>query len=99
MESEQEGPRDLAAMVVPQVGRLVATGDGWMPYRLVDDNGVSVEAVSAWFAELLALGRAEATVRSYGLDLLRWFPAPRGALTYPLLSREGLEVIIPGSNG
>jgi site-specific recombinase XerD len=60
-------------MVIPQVGRLVATGDPWMPYRLVDDNGASVQAVSAWFAELLALGRAEATLRSYGLDLLRWF--------------------------
>src|ERR1700746_1968303 len=65
--------RDLAGMVIPQVGRLVATGDGWMPYRLVDESGVSVEAVSAWFAELLASGRAVATLRSYGLDLLRWF--------------------------
>ena len=73
MEPEQETPRDLAAMVIGQLGRLVATNDRWMPYRLVDENGVSVEAVSAWFAELLASGRAEATVRSYGLDLLRWF--------------------------
>jgi integrase len=73
MEPEQETPRDLAAMVIPQVGRLVATDDPWMPYRLVDENGASVAAVSAWFAELLASGRAEATVRSYGLDLLRWF--------------------------
>jgi integrase len=73
MEPEQETPRDLAAMVIPQVGRLVATDDPWMPYRLVDGSGVPVEPVSAWFAELLASGRAEATLRSYGLDLLRWF--------------------------
>ncbi len=73
MEAKQETPRDLAAMVIAQVGRLVATDDVWMPYRLVDESGASVEAVSAWFAELLASGRAEATLRSYGLDLLRWF--------------------------
>ena len=73
MDVDQETPRDLVAMVIPQVGRLVATDDGWMPYQLVDEKGASVEPVSAWFAELLALGRAEATLRSYGLDLLRWF--------------------------
>jgi len=72
MNPEKETSRDLAAMVIPQVGRLAAADDVWMPYRLVDDSGVSVEAVSAWFAELLASGRAEATLRSYGLDLLRW---------------------------
>jgi hypothetical protein len=32
-----------------------------------------VGLVSAFFADLLAAGRAEATVRSYGMDLLRWF--------------------------
>ena len=30
-------------------------------------------AVRAYFQDLLAAGRAEATVRSYGMDLLRWF--------------------------
>lgn len=60
-------------MVVPQVGRLADTGDAWMPYRLLDAAGASVGAVSAWFAELQAAGRSTATVRSYGLDLLRWF--------------------------
>ena len=34
---EQEEPgRDLAGLVVPLAGRLVATGDRWEPYRLVD---------------------------------------------------------------
>ena len=32
-----------------------------------------VEPVMAFFRDLLAAGRAEATVRSYGMDLLRWF--------------------------
>jgi site-specific recombinase XerD len=60
-------------MVVAQVGRLVATGDRWAPFRLVDADGVAVEAVSAFFAELEAAGRSAATLRSYGMDLLRWF--------------------------
>ena len=65
--------RDLSVMVVTQVGRLVATGDRCEPYRLVDAEGVVVEAALVWFRELQAAGRSEATLRSYGMDLLRWF--------------------------
>jgi len=69
-----EGPsRDLAAMVVPQIGRLVETDDAYDPYLLVDGDGAVVEAVTAYFRDLQAAGRSAATMRSYGLDLLRWF--------------------------
>ena len=70
-DGDQE--RDLAALVVPRAGRLVATGNRYEPYRLVDGDGAVVDAATAYFRDLLAAGRAEATVRSYGLDLLRWF--------------------------
>jgi len=40
---------------------------------LVDVDGAPVEAVTAYFRDLQAAGRSEATVRSYGMDLLRWF--------------------------
>jgi integrase len=71
---EDDGPsRDLAALVVPRVGRLVATGDRYEPYRLIDPDGVAVDAAAIFFRDLLAAGRAELTVRSYGMDLLRWF--------------------------
>ena len=71
---EQEEPgRDLAGLVVPLAGRLVATGDRWEPYRLLDPGGASVAAAGAYFGHLQAAGRSELTVRSYGLDLLRWF--------------------------
>ena len=71
---EQEEPgRDLAGLVVPLAGRLVATGDRWEPYRLVDADGKAVGAAGAYFGHLQAAGRAEPTVRSYGMDLLRWF--------------------------
>jgi integrase len=59
-------------MVVPQVGRLAETGV-CDPYRLVDGAGVVVEAVTEYFRDLQAAGRSTATLRSYGLDLLRWF--------------------------
>src|SRR6266498_3553090 len=64
---------DLATMVVPPVGRLVATEDAWQPYRLLDPDGVAVEAVAAFLRDLQAAGRSPATLRSYGMDLLRWF--------------------------
>ena len=65
--------RDLAALVVPQAGRLVGTDDPWEPYRLVDADGAVVEPVAAYLRDLQAADRAAATARSYGLDLLRWF--------------------------
>ena len=68
-----EALRDLAALVVPQSGQLVETGDPWEPYRLLDPAGAVVEAVSAYLRDLQAAGRVEATARSYGHDLLRWF--------------------------
>ena len=63
--------------------RYRRTGDRYEPYRLVDADGAVVVAATAYFRDLLAAGRAEATVRSYGMDLLRWFRffwAARGAL-------------------
>jgi site-specific recombinase XerD len=65
--------RDLAQLVVPLVGALEETGDRWLPFRLTDPAGAPVVPVSAFFADLLAAGRSEATLRSYGMDLLRWF--------------------------
>jgi integrase len=71
---EQEEPGgDLAGLVVPLAGRLVATGDRWEPYRLVDAGGVSVAAAGAYVGHLQAAGRSELTIRSYGMDVLRWF--------------------------
>lgn len=68
-----EGPRSLGELVVPQVGSLVATPDVFAPYRLVDGQGVAVRPVAVFLAELAACGRPATTQRSYGMDLLRWF--------------------------
>ncbi|WP_232534946.1 site-specific integrase [Nocardia terpenica] len=65
--------RDLAGVRLPLIGSLVVTESKWEPYRLLDpvDDPVGPAAVS--FGDLLAAGRSAATVRSYGMDLLRWF--------------------------
>ena len=73
MTVDGETARDFARLDVPLAGALEETGDRWMPFRLTDLAGGVVEPVSAFFADLLAAGRSEATVRSYGMDLLRWF--------------------------
>jgi site-specific recombinase XerD len=65
--------RDLAVLAVPRSGRLVATGNRYEPYQLVGRDGTVLEAAAWFFRDLLAAGRAESTVRSYGMDLLRWF--------------------------
>src|SRR5512135_3063397 len=70
---DEEEPRDLAVLGVPAVGSVLATGSRWEPYRLIDIAGVRVEAVTAYFRDLQAAGRAAATGRSDGMDLLRWF--------------------------
>ena len=71
MVGSEERGRDLAGLVVPLAGRLVATGDRWEPYRLVGADGKAVGAAGAYFGHLQAAGRSELTVRSYGMDLLR----------------------------
>jgi site-specific recombinase XerD len=72
-DEQRSSPGDRATWLVPQAGRLVATGEEWEPYLLLDHCGVAVEAVSAFLRELQATGRSPATLRSYGMDLLRWF--------------------------
>jgi site-specific recombinase XerD len=73
MFEEAEVPRDLVNLVVAQRGGLVATGGRQEPFRLVDGDGLAVSAAAVFFCDLQAAGRPDSTIRSYGLDLLRWF--------------------------
>ena len=70
---EGDEPRDLAALVVPQAGRLEHAEDPWQPYRLCDPAGGVVAPVAAYLRELHARGRPETTLRAYAIALLRWF--------------------------
>ena len=73
MPDNTDDPADLSQLTVPQVGSLEATGDLFQPYRLLDAAGAPIPAANAYFAELVACSRSSATLRSYGMDLLRWF--------------------------
>jgi site-specific recombinase XerD len=66
-------PRDLGLLVVPRRGSVVATGELFEPYQLLDADGGVVVAVAVFLRDLQACGRSVGTLRSYGLDLLRWF--------------------------
>jgi integrase len=65
--------RDLTRFQLPEVGRLVETDELQEPYRLLDPAGLPVVPVAVFFAELQAASRPVTTVRSYGMDLLRWY--------------------------
>ena len=69
----QSGERDLSTLVVPRIGCVVATADPLEPYRLLDADGAAVTAVASFLRELLAASRAPLTLRSYAMDLLRWW--------------------------
>jgi integrase len=69
----QSHERDLAALVVPRTGCVEATGDLLEPYRLLDGGGSVVGPVAWFLRELLAAARAPLTLRSYAMDLLRWW--------------------------
>ena len=58
---------------MPPVGALKASGNPFEPYWLVDGAGETITPAAAFFAELVACGRPATTLRSYGMDLLRWF--------------------------
>ena len=63
----------MARLAVPLRGSLEATGDLFEPYRLAGPAGLTVGPAAAYLREVAASGRAAATQRSYGMDLLRWF--------------------------
>ena len=69
----QSHERDVATLVVPRIGRVAATDDPLEPYRLLDADGAVVVPVASFLRELLAASRAPLTLRSYAMDLLRWW--------------------------
>jgi site-specific recombinase XerD len=64
---------DVAGLAVPLAGGLRETGDPWEPFELADAAGAVVGPAAAYLKDVQACGRSDATLRSYGMDLLRWF--------------------------
>jgi hypothetical protein len=58
---------------VPQIGQLEETGKIEEPYRLLDPSERLVVPVADYFADLQAASKPPTTIRSYGMDLLRWY--------------------------
>jgi site-specific recombinase XerD len=73
MPEEKNPVRDVSTLLIPEVGRLVATGSPWCPYQLLDGSGDEVGPVTLYLADLQAASRSIDTLRSYGMDLLRWW--------------------------
>ncbi|MDQ1013272.1 integrase [Streptomyces sp. V4I23] len=65
--------RNPASFVVPQTGRLEETGEAAEPYRLLDPEERLVVPAAVFFADLQAASKPPTTIRSYGMDLLRWY--------------------------
>ena len=73
MSESGERGRDLSGLVVTRAGRLERTGDEREPYRLVGADGRVAEPVMVFLRDLRAAGKSVATLRSYAVDLLRWW--------------------------
>lgn len=71
---DKEGAsRDLATLAVPLTGSVESTGDPWLPFRLLDPAGVRWRRCRRSSGTCRRRARSEATLRSHGMDLLRWF--------------------------
>lgn len=73
MNSSQDAPKDLALLVLQKSGKLLATKSTAEPFHIIDKDGKPVACVREYFRELQARGQSVATIRSYGMDILRWF--------------------------
>src|SRR5258708_781535 len=65
--------RDVASLAVGRVGRVEETGDPLLPFRLLDELGAEIPAVTEFLHHMLADDASPASLRSYAYELLAWF--------------------------
>src|SRR5438552_17520375 len=65
--------RNVAALAVARVGRVEEAGDPLLPFRLLDEEGAEVLAVTEFLHHMLADDASPASLRSYAYELLAWF--------------------------
>ena len=70
--------RDVAVLKVDRVGRVEETGDRLLPFRILDEYGVAVDAVGEFLHHMVADDASPASLRSYAYELLAWFRFLRG---------------------
>ena len=64
--------RDLDAIRLPMLGRVVAT-NGIVPWVVLDAAGQPVDAIQRYLRDFKARGNSAGSVRSYAYDLHRWW--------------------------
>jgi integrase len=72
MREQSTTARDVAGLAVARVGRVEETGDPLLPFRLVDEQGVEIAAVTEFLHHMLADDASPASLRSYAYELLAW---------------------------
>jgi hypothetical protein len=65
--------RDVAALELARIGGVEETGDPLLPFRLVDEQGAEIPAVTEFLHHMLADDASPASLRSYSYELLAWF--------------------------
>ncbi len=65
--------RDLRRLMLPLLGRVVATDEPGVPFTITDAAGQPVEPVSEFIRDLAAGDLSPSSCRSYAYDLLRWW--------------------------
>ncbi len=73
MPSTSRPGRGLKNFILPEMGRLLETGDPWEPYQVLDAFGRPIEPITTFLKDLIAADSSPLTPRSYGMDLLRWW--------------------------
>lgn len=68
-----EPARDVASLIVPQAGEVAETVDPDLPYVLFDGAGREAAPVSSFLRNMRACDCSPLSLRSYGMDLLRWW--------------------------
>lgn len=67
-----EVERDVAAIRLPRWGR-VGPAEGVVPWLVFDDVGVAVRPIRRYLTDFSAQDNSAHSVRSYALELLRWW--------------------------
>lgn len=62
-----------ARIPVPRVGCVIEGPGPWLPYSVVDSDGIQVSSIESYLTDLVLGDARPSTVRSYAYDLLRWF--------------------------
>ncbi len=62
--------RDVAALEVARIGGVEETGDPLLPFRLLDELGAEIPAVTEFLHHMLADDASPASLRSYAYELL-----------------------------